>query len=208
MRISALFASAIATAVLLSGCTRDPNVNSVGIRGDTSVSNGRWIIDRQIDRITGKPISYVSLRATRTDTDRQNNLIFVGRNLLLELTCFRDLPTARFAFNEFIGANSNSTLGWRFDDKPGKEVEARILRDNRTLIVDQPAEMRLFVDQLANSKTLYIRVVSLNDARNSAEFNVEGGAEAAKAAFANCPFPEPEPEPPLRAKKRKRAPAV
>ncbi len=192
----------------LGGCARDPNVNAVGVYGDTSVGIGRWVIDRQIDRITGKTIAFVSIRAVKTTTDQADNNLYFARNFLMELSCFRDLPTARLKFNYYVGSERNSTLAWRFDDKPGKESEARILRDYQTVIIDEPAEMRPFIEGLATSKTLYVRVVSLNNARNSAEFDVEGGAAAVKAAFADCPFPEPPPEPPTRATKRKRAPAA
>ncbi len=198
--------AAIAVTVLaatLSGCTRDPNVSNHMVSQADQARPGRWLIDRQTDRITGKPISYVSLRATKTATDAESNTLFFARNVLMELMCFRDVPTARFAFNYTVGSEKNSTLGWRFDDKPGKEGEARILRDYKTVIIDQPAEMKPFLEQMVTSRTLYIRVFSLNDHRNSAEFELEGAREAVAAAFADCPFPEPEPPPPPRTKRKR-----
>ncbi len=202
MRASAVWGSAICLLGLLTGCARDTFVDNIYNR-PTDNRFGNWKIDRQIDRVTGKPISSAEMRAVRTSTSEEDNNIFIARNALMELQCFRDVPTARFVFNYYVGTEKNSTLGWRFDEKPGQEGEARILRDYRTVIIDQPGEMKTFLGQMATSRILYIRIRSLNGPRTSAEFVVEGGAEAIRSAFADCPFPEPEPEPPPRAKRKR-----
>ncbi len=191
-----------ALATGLTGCSRDPFVNDIYTR-PTDNRFGNWRIDRQIDRITGKPISSAEMRAIKTSTSEEDNNIYIARNALLELQCFRDVPTARFVFNYYIGTERNSTLGWRFDDKPGQEGEARILRDYKTLIIDQPGEMKTFLEQMVTSRILYVRIRSLNGPRTSAEFALEGSAEAVRSAFADCPFPEPEPPPPPRTKRKR-----
>ena len=49
------------------------------------------------------------------------------RTDLIGLLCFEDRPMVRFAFDFKVGSNRNSTLGYRFDEKPGHETSARFL---------------------------------------------------------------------------------
>ena len=43
-----------------------------------------------------------------------------------------------------------------------------------------------FVDELASSNVLYLRIRSLNSGRTTAEFRVAGAGAAVQAAFADC----------------------
>lgn len=41
---------------------------------------------------------------------------------------------------------------------------------------------------MSGSRTLYVRIRSLNAGRTTAEFSLEGAAAAVQAAFADCPL--------------------
>ena len=74
----------------------------------------------------------------------------------------------------------------------------RILQDFRTAVIEDPAEVRRFVDELQTSQTLYVRIRSLNAGRTAVEFKVED-ADAVRSAYAECPLkPVPQPAPPRR----------
>jgi hypothetical protein len=45
-----------------------------------------------------------------------------------------------------------------------------------------------FVNDLAGSRVLYVRIRSLNAGRTTAEFHLDGSAAAVQAAFASCPL--------------------
>lgn len=164
----------------LSGCAkRDPFVT--GREGAARV--GLWRIERGEDRITGLPISSSILPASATTSTHQ----LIARNASLQLLCFQNAPVVRIAFHDRVGSNRNSMLGYRFDDRPGKEAEARFLRDYKTVVIEDPDEVAAFADALMTARQLYVRIRSLNNPRTSAEFALEGGAEAVKAAYAGCP---------------------
>ncbi len=55
--------------------------------------------------------------------------------------------------------------------------------------------MAQFVDELATSGVLYLRIRSLNAGRSSAEFRLDGAPAAIDAAFAGCPL---SPAPPAK----------
>jgi len=178
-------------ALTIAGCAaRDPYV-----AGGVTARAGQWRIEQQTDRITGRPVSsaFLSARATTSATQ------LIARNAVLQLLCFRGAPVVRIEFHERIGSNRNSMLGYRFDDRPGKEAEARFLQNYTTVVIEDPAEVAAFARDLATAQTLYVRVRSLNAPRNSAEFAVAGGDEAVRAAYAGCPVqPPPAPSAPAR----------
>lgn len=174
-------------ALALAGCARDPYV-----AGGPIARAGQWRIEQQTDRVTGLPVSSATLPARLTTSSTQ----LIARNALLQLMCFRDAPVVRIAFRERIGSNRNSMLGYRFDERPGREAQARFLQDYTTVVIEDPAEVAAFVRELASAQTLYVRVRSLNAPRNSAEFAVAGGGEAARAAYAGCPLAPPAPAAP------------
>jgi len=92
----------------------------------------------------------------------------------LQLTCFERNPVVRFSFEFKIGSDKNSALGYRFDDKPGRDnVESRILIGYTVIVIEDKAAVAQFVDELVNSNTLYLRIRSLNGGRTTAEFRVE-----------------------------------
>ena len=78
-------------------------------------------------------------------------------------------------------------LGYRFDEKPGHEIEARFLHDFKTVVIEDKAEVAWFVGELATSSVLYVHIRSLNAGRSTAEFQLAGAPAAIEAAFAGCP---------------------
>jgi len=175
---------AIASALSLAACAaRDPLVSS-----SQAKPAGNWRIERQVDRVTGAPLTSAFL----TSRSSANSAIAFAQPVTLQLLCFKAQPLVRLAFQFKIGSNRNSTLGYRFDDKPGREADARFLQDFRTVVIEDQAEVARFGGELAASNALYVRIRSLNAGRSSAEFRLDGAPAAIEAAFAGCP-PKSEP---------------
>ena len=174
-------------ALILCACARDPYVLSK----DLGVWPGEWQIERQADRVTGKPINSAFL-VTRTSSSVN---ALVPQSATLQLACFLDQPVVKFSFENKIGTNLNSFLGYRFDDKPGHEIGARFVANSTAVVIEDRADVAQFVGELATSRALYVRTRSLNASRTSAEFKVDGAAAAIDAAFAGCPVSQPAPAP-------------
>jgi hypothetical protein len=172
---------ALVGITLLPGCTaRDPYVSN-----SNTISSGEWRIERQTDRITGNAIAS-ALLATRNSS---HSGVDYAKPAQMQLTCFEGKAVARFAFEFKIGSDKNSALGYRFDDKPGRDnVESRILLGYTVIVIEDKTAMAQFVDELVSSNVLYLRIRSLNAGRTTAEFRVPGAAAAVQAAFAECPI--------------------
>jgi hypothetical protein len=170
--------SVVVPALLLGACARDPLVST-----SQAVPAGNWRIERQVDRVTGAPLSS-ALLTTRASS---NSAVPFPHPAMLQLTCFKEQPLVRLSFEFKVGSNRNSMLGYRFDDKPGHEIEARFLQDFKTVVIEDKAEVARFVGELATSSVLYVRIRSLNAGRSTAEFRLDGAPAAIEAAFAGCP---------------------
>lgn len=79
-------------------------------------------------------------------------------------------------------------LGYRFDDKPGHEIEARFLQDYKTVVIEETPDVAQFMSELATSKDLFVRIRSLNAGRTAADFEVTGGQTAVDAISTQCPI--------------------
>ena len=156
----------IVPALLLCACMRDPYV----IERPRRVRSGNWQIERQTDRVTGKPISSAFI-VTRTSSNAGR---LYPQTASLQLSCFIDQPVIKFSFESKIGTDRNSFLGYRFDEKPGHEIGARFVKGASAVVIEDKAEVAQFVSELATSKVLYVRIRSLNAGRTAAEFKVEG----------------------------------
>jgi hypothetical protein len=151
---------------------------------DSKVASvGDWKIERQEDRVTGRPVSSAYV-LTRWGSSGGS---VVPQTISLQLMCFIDKPVVRFALQQKPGTNINSYLGYRFDDKPGHETTARFAQNSSVVVIEDPAEVAQFVNELATSKSLYVRLRSMTAPRNSAEFNVEGAPAAIESALGGCP---------------------
>lgn len=171
-------------AVALAGCLRDPYVG-----GGLARISGNWQIERAEDRVAGRPVSRASLYTRRSSHSRVSYPLSAS----MQLTCFRQQPIVKFEFETRVGSNRTSTLGYRFDDRPGRDVAARFLNDFRTVVIEDRAEVSRFVGELAASEQVYVRIDSLNAGRSAAEFQLNGAAAAINAGFAECPLDAPPP---------------
>ena len=185
MRVRILCLIPALPALLLCACARDPYVSQA-----SAVPAGNWRIERQPDRVTGKPISSAFL-VTRASS---NANVLYTQPASLQLSCFMAQPVIKFNFQNKVGSNLNSYLGYRFDEKPGHEIDARFLVDSAAVVIEDKAEVAQFVSELATSHVLYVRTRSLNAARNTAEFKLDGAPAAIQAAFAACPVAPPAPQ--------------
>jgi hypothetical protein len=173
---------------------RDPYVAA-----PATVTSGNWKIERQVDRITGVPVPSAMLMIDNAS----NSFADYARPASMQLTCFEGKPLVRFAFEFKVGTDTNSVLGYRFDEKPGHDnVAARFLQEYRTVVIEDRAAVATFAAELATSSVLVIRVRSLNAGRTTAEFKLDGAPAAIEAAFAGCPLTTPSPPQPLSKKKR------
>lgn len=144
---------------------------------------GDWKIERGYDRIQGKPtgVAHVSARS------RNERVRDLGLQLgWLQLTCFENAPVVRLEFNHRIGSNRTSVLSYRFDEKPGRDTQARFLATYKIAVIEDPTEVAQFVEQLRTSSKLHVRVVSHVAGTTTVEFPVRGAAAAIEAAFQNC----------------------
>lgn len=173
-----------AMAAALAGCFRDPYVG-----GGLARIVGNWQIERAQDRVAGRQISSAYVFTRRSS----HTHVSYPLSASLQLTCFRKQPIVKFEFETKVGSNRNSSFGYRFDDKPGREVPARFLNDFHTVVIEDRADVVRFVDALAASDSVYIRIDSLNAGRTATEFQLNGAAEAIRAGFADCPLTAPAP---------------
>jgi hypothetical protein len=177
--IARCFVGVIA-ALLVSACAkRDPLVSTAG-----ATPVGDWRVERQQDRVTGAPLSSALLPTARSSNSAEP----FPHPALLQLLCFKDQPMVRLGFEFKVGSQRNSVLGYRFDEKPGHEVEARFLQDFKAVVIEDKATVAMFVNELATSEVLYVRIRSLNAGRTTAEFRLNGAPAAIDAAYAGCPL--------------------
>jgi hypothetical protein len=170
----------IAAVLLLGACAgRDPYVYASAVQ-----TSGNWKIERQTDRITGEPIASAFLQTLKSS----NTTVAFRRPATLAIGCLKEQPTVRFAFQFKVGSNRNAVLGYRFDEKPGHEIEARFLNDYKNVVIEETPDVALFMSELATSKNLFVRIRSLNAGRTAADFEVTGAPAAIDAIYAQCPI--------------------
>lgn len=142
-----------------------------------------WKIDRKPDPISGGGANSWVL-ATRV-TPRPGHVL--PRPAGLQLLCFKNEPVVRFKFMVQVGANRNSTLRYRFDEKPGREPKVRFLPDRSTIVIEDKGEVAKFITELTASDALVISIDSLVFGKTNAAFPVRGAAPAVEAAYSQCP---------------------
>jgi hypothetical protein len=107
----------------------------------------------------------------------------------LQLLCFDNAPVVYFKFTNKVGSNSNSRLSYRFDRNPGHSVTVRILRDSRTIVIEDHNDVARFIDEMRTASDLIVQVFSLTEFLSTADFKVEGAQKAIDAVYAGCPLP-------------------
>jgi hypothetical protein len=174
------FVAFVVLCAVLGACARDPYVTA-----DGETMAGNWYIAHQIDRVTAAELPSAIVFALAS-----NSYADYPRASQMQLTCVDRKPLVRFGFDFKIGTDRDSVLGYRFDDKPGHEnVEARVLRGQKILILEADTDLAQFLSEIPGSGKLYIRVRSMTGGRTAAEYELDGSAAAMQAAYANCPMP-------------------
>lgn len=171
-----------ALAAMTAACgTRDPSV----FQNETNTfAAGNWRIERTPDRITGVPLPSAQLATAQSS----NSAVPHTRPAVIQLTCFENRPIVRVSFEFRIGSDLHSELGYRFDDRPGHDnVPSRVLPGYKVVVIEDGAAVAQFTQELASSKSLVVRIRSLNAGRTVADFQTDGGKAAIDAVLANCP---------------------
>jgi len=176
--------------LLLAACAgRDPVVSL----SETSPA-GNWQIEKTIDRVTGQPISNAMLMSLASHSSQP-----FPHKSILQLQCFKSEPIVRVLFETKIGSSRNAEVGYRFDDKPGKDSAAvRFVDDSKSFVIEDRAELASFIPELTRSHVVYFRIRSFTSGRTSVEFKLDGAGAAVAAAYANCPLKPPEAAPAKR----------
>lgn len=145
---------------------------------------GLWKFEKRTDPSSGTPITTAYLTVHSMDSWGKMH------SVILQLMCFRKEPVVRVAFNVKVGSNRSATLAWRFDDRTGREAQVRFLTDYKTIVIEEPAELVPFTDELAVSERLQLTISSLIVGRTAAKFTVRGASHAIEQAYAECPLPD------------------
>lgn len=132
------------------------------------------------------------MRSSRLGCRASNSVAAFPQNAIVQLSCFINRPIVSLRFEFKVGSDRNSFLGYRFDEKPGHETNARFLANAFTVVTDDDAEVAQFARDLAASNILFIRIRSFSAGRTTAEFKVDGGEAAIASAYATCPVKQPE----------------
>jgi hypothetical protein len=149
---------------------------------------GRGILRRLEDHrkngpIAGSPASTALLRSSKT----MNSALAVTPGYL-QLGCFKGKRSVGLAFAFDVGNTKDSEFGYRFDAKPGRQIDPRFLSNHRTIVIEAKADVERFAAQLIVSNVLLVQIRSLTEGQTSAEFQVNGAQAAIDAAFAGCPL--------------------
>lgn len=168
-------------AVALAGCVSNGTVRS-----------GSWLIDQRPDLITGQPVAGAVTIAAQASNSNDPLRFSVAS---LQLTCFENRPIAKINFNFRIGSDRNTSLGYRVNDKPGRDaVESRVLLGYRVIVIEDPAALQQFVTDLRGANQLVVRIRSLNAGTSTSVFRVDGSDQAIEEAYRDCPLsPAQEP---------------
>jgi hypothetical protein len=169
MPFALLLAACMAGDASLPGALQQPSENV-------------WKVEEKPDQITGLPAATAWIRTLSTS----NSKTWENRPAALQLMCFKGNPIIRLNFAIRVGSNRNSTVGYRFDEKPGREVSATFMPDFKTIIIDEKADVEQFLSELTEASRLLVRVTSLYAGRTTAQFVLSGAPAAIEAAYGPC----------------------
>ena len=150
---------------------------------------GDWTIEQRPDRISGKTQATAVLTTRSRNARTARSRPALAQMASLQLMCFDNAPIVRLHFNYRIGANRSATIAYRFDEKSGRDANARILPDLQTIVIQEREDVMRFAEDLRTANALFVRVSSLIVGQSIAEFRVLGGQAAIDAAYAACPLP-------------------
>lgn len=177
-------AAATTGATLLAGCgARDRSY----VQAQPSEHAGSWKIEHRIDRVTGRRVSFAAVITWATNTKAG------GGTAAAEVVCSGTRLHVQFEFAHRVGAERNSSIAYRVDDRPGDEVEATFEQDQRTVSITDPAAVTKFVEEVSAGSMLLVRASSPFAGRTFAEFRIVGAAAAFAPLLERCPLPSASP---------------
>lgn len=150
----------------------------------TRFKSGSWEIEGKIDRVSDKP-NYAAGMLTRSRSSTAE--LFKLELATLQLRCFDNAPVVYLKFFEKVGSNRDSRLSYRFDQNPGHNVTVRVLRDSKTIVIENQDDVARFIDEMRTASDLIVQVFSLTQFLSTADFKVEGAPKAIDAVYAGCP---------------------
>jgi hypothetical protein len=181
--------NAAALAACVSACSTASGPNMF-----TALSGGRWSIERDTDRITGRERLSVATISSKTEYSPPRDIGVAT----LRLVCARGpssgptgYPTVMIMFTYPVGSQQTSTVEYRFDDKPGRQPHPFIMPNALTTLITEPDQVRPFLSDLKGANTVFVRISSLSGS-GSAEFAVANGKESVDDFLTECPMPAAE----------------
>ncbi len=179
MRPVALSISALSVVLLAQPeAVRGPVVPAAA-----AAFSGDWQITAKTDSVTGRKVANILLQSSKTAHDG----LYFAPKAVMQLGCLKGQPLIHLMFGFQIGSKADSEISYRFDDKPPREVDARILPGLKIAVIEDHAEVAQFFAELATANALYIVVSSLAKGRTSAEFHVSDAEPALDLISAVCP---------------------
>ncbi|RAI39210.1 hypothetical protein [Rhodoplanes roseus] len=173
-------------ALAVSGCFEHDRSLVKARPDDTS---GSWRVEHEIDRITGHPITSASV-ITRVTNNTKGLQTFPAA---VSLICSRGRLYVQFEFGLRVGAERNSTLAYRVDDRLGAEAEVSFLQDHKTVHINEPQAVAKFVADVSPGSMLLVRTSSPFGGRTFGEFRIVGAAAAFAPLLEACPLPAGSP---------------
>jgi hypothetical protein len=173
----------VAALLLMLPLAACAGTDNSALSANASVASaGKWRIEPRVDRISGGTAPSSILETVARNTHSVDPHVGV-----VQLMCFDKKPIIRVAFNIKVGANNTAILEYRFDEKPGRKANGEFLSDHTIFLIDEKADVAKFLDELATSTVLFVRVSSLALGRTTAEFRVTGAPVAIESVYAQCP---------------------
>jgi hypothetical protein len=138
--------------------------------------------EEQRDKITDVPI-YVGYVHTLQTSIAGSSELDVATVLVY---CVGPEPAIEFRRGHPAAGSKNLNVAFRFEGQPGHNTKARYLNRTEQRTTDV-SDVRLFLDGLAKSSRLYVRVTSDLYGISSASFKLRGGTEIVERLRKACP---------------------
>lgn len=169
--------AALAAISFIVGCVSAPSPTTLG-SAPAYASATSWRYSADVDRISGKTKPSLSLAPT---TARYNGRTGFGSAAVI---CGEGKPSVMFVFDWPVGATHNSIVGYRFDQKPGREPAVEFF-NTKAPVINGAADAKTFLADAKNSSSLYVRVSSPVGV-SEIEFNTAGGNAAISQFEQSC----------------------
>lgn len=161
----------IATSVLIAGCDEQQAAQQVPPVAD--IPPPVWAVSEPVDRITGKASAIVTQSAK-------------GGDFKVQLECSGGRPSVSLWGDRFyphmVGSSEYYLVSYRFDSKPGVQLENWNGLDHWA----SPPDEMAFLREMLSSKTLFVRVAGTAMETFEGEFDLSGLEPALTASRKLC----------------------